>query len=91
MIKPNAKLYLTFVNDFLTVAGIAEWLEVSVEQATSIIARSKIMWLSEDSSHRTYFTNNCINLCGHYQDMSPTNAKVFANRFADSLLAEGSA
>ncbi|AUR91554.1 hypothetical protein NVP1161O_112 [Vibrio phage 1.161.O._10N.261.48.C5] len=91
MIKPNAKLYLTFVNDFLTVAGFSEWLEVSVEQATSIIARSKIMWLSEDKGHRTYFTNNCINLCEHYNSINPNNAKVFANHHAKNLLAEYSA
>ena len=91
MIKPSAQLYLTFVNDFITIQCFAEWLEVDTNQAQSIIARSKIMWLSEDSRHREHFTDNCLNLSEHYQGMSEHNAKFFCKRHSDNLLTEYSA
>ena len=64
---------------------------MSTEQAQSIVARSEIMWLSEDSRHREHFTNNCLNLSEHYQSMSKHNAKFFCKRQSFNLLAEHSA
>lgn len=91
MIKSNASLYLTYVNDFVTVAAFADYIGVTDGQAKSIIARSKVIWLSENSNHRDHFTNNCKNLTPHYDHMHPNNANVFMKRHAANLLSEYSA
>ena len=90
MLKTSA-YYLDFVNNFLTVAKFAEHYDLTVEQAQSIIVRSKIVWLSEDSANRKYFLNNNVNLCGHYRHMSESNKGFFCKRHEQNLLAECSA
>ncbi len=91
MIKSNSNLYLLYVNDFITVSAFADYMGVTDGQAKSIIARSKVMWLAENSKHRSYFTNNCKNLTPNYENMREINAGVFMKRHAANLLAEYSA
>lgn len=91
MIKPSTKLYLTYCNDFLSVEGFASWLETTIEVARSLVARSKVMFLSESIHNRSYFTNNCVNLCQHYTGIREGNREFFAKRHANKLLLEHSA
>ncbi|AGH32113.1 hypothetical protein VPHG_00046 [Vibrio phage 11895-B1] len=65
MLKTSA-YYLDFINNFLTVECFAEFYNLTVEQARSMIARSKIVWLSEDPANRKYFLNNNVNLCDQH-------------------------
>ena len=91
MVKPSPKLYLEFTNNFLTVPCFAAYLDVTDSEAQSLITRSKVMWLSEDSRNRSFFTNNCVNLCDHYHGMKPENVVFFKKRHEQRLLSEHSA
>lgn len=89
--KITSKFYLDYVNNFLTVDYFAEYYNFTKDQALSVIARSKIVWLSEDINNRKYFSNNHLNLCDHYHNMSKSNQVLFTKRHSDRLLAEFSA
>ncbi|QXN60083.1 hypothetical protein KUA24_16 [Vibrio phage HNL01] len=89
MTEPSTNLYLTFVNDFLSTTTFADWIGVSEGVASSIIARSKIMYYSESSDHRTHFTLNCVKLHKHYKEVR--NSNYFAKRHEARLLDEYSA
>lgn len=83
--------YLDFVNNFVTIQCFAEFYDLTIDQAKSIVSRSKIIWLAESSDNRKYFLNNNINLCDHYHGMSENNKVFFSQRHANNLLAEYSA
>lgn len=90
MLKTSA-YYLDFVNNFLSIQCFADYYDMTLCQAKSIIARSKVIWLSESSDYRKYFLNNNINLCDHYHGMSEGNKVFFSKRHGENLLAEHSA
>ncbi|UUW39864.1 hypothetical protein VP14_177 [Vibrio phage VPMCC14] len=89
--KITSKFYLDYVNNFLTVDYFAEYYNFTKDQALSVIARSKTVWLSEDVNNRKYFSNNNLNLCDHYHNMSKSNQVLFTKLHNDRLLAEFSA
>ena len=89
--KITSKFYLDYINNFLTVDYFAEYYNFTKDQALAVIARSKIVWLSEDINNRKYFSNNNLNLCDHCHNMSKSNQALFKKLHNDRLLAEFSA
>jgi len=78
--------YLDFVNNFLTVECFAEYYDLTIEQANSIIARSKVIHFSEcvECDKDLIFVKD-------YSCYSANNALFFRKRDEKHLLAEHSA
>lgn len=83
------KMYLSFLNDFLSVERFAEYHDITVGAAKSIIARGKVINYEQNPSMRGYFTNNQGTILD--EKFSPNNSKFFRQRYEALLLSEHSA
>lgn len=85
------ELYLSYVNDFLTVERFASYYNLSVDAAKSIISRGKIVFLSHDGNRSHFLSNNIWYSKERFPEMRESNRKFFCNRHKEKLLSECSA
>ena len=84
------ELYLSYVNEFITVEKFAEHYTLDVDQAMSVIARGKVclqgdpIWGARNRSH-FYYMENMASI------KSEVNRKFFIKRHENRLLSEHSA
>jgi hypothetical protein len=80
-------LFLSYSNDFLSIERFAEYYNLTVEQAKSVIARGRVLFLSNQPEQRNFTYNQNVKNMGY----SENNAKFFQKRAENALLSEASA
>lgn len=86
-IKPSAQLYITWLNDFISISCFADYYGLTTEEAHSLIARSKTLLTSQEIQCGLYDgtkINKRLNISEH-------NRTAFIKRDEQKLLLECSA
>lgn len=83
------KMFLSYVNDFVSVSYFAEHHNLTEQEALSVIARGRVIHFSKSPEERKHFTSN-QKLEGEHK-FSEANISFIKKRHQTALISEHSA
>lgn len=85
-------LYISYVNDFISINAFAAAHDLTIAEAETIIARGRVICLSDGTLSRDHFLNNNPQVIRErFPTMSKNNITYFMRRHEEYLLSEHSA
>lgn len=84
------ELFISYRNDFISTNAFAEYYQLTIAQAESVITRGRILAYSAYPEMRGFFTRNQLPL-NQLSKSSEKNALFFRGKYEARLLSEHSA